>query len=242
MRQKSKFIPALAFALVVLLCSVSLAEVPGTADFFGDFLGEEWRSAALDGCIDTSHPPRQVGDVIYTMGDVIITGVTGMDEAGLAISDGQCAYVLATLLAAPAEGADVYLMPQSGYAATDLWAEEDTPGSPFDTIPAAATAQEVAAATDAQVLNVWASINGLVDQNGSLLPGSVGFTHWKQPDGTLLISMEFMLETPVALQESYTMSVHIANYETTPEGDTLWENHPKENWVFTITPAKASAN
>lgn len=243
MKQKSFFALILAIALVALSASASLAEVPSTADFFGDFLGDAWRSAALDGYIDTSHPSRQVGDVVYTMGDVIITGITGMDENGLAISDDQCAYVLATITAAPAEGTNIHLMPKSGYSTTDLWNEQDILSTPFDTIPGViATAQEVSAATDAKVLNIWASINGLLDQNGSLLPGSVGFTCWKQPDGTLLISMEFMLETPVALQESYEMSVHIANWETTSEGKDLWEGHPKENWVFTIAPTKTEAN
>lgn len=230
----------LALALVLVFTSVSFAEAPSTADFFGERFGEDWRTAARSGATDTSRPFRQVGDLIYTMGDVIMTGITGKNENGLILSDDKCAYVLATMSIAPAEGTNIRLVPNAGYAQTDLWSKDDMDSLPFSELPANTTSvQEIAASTDAKVLNVWASINGLLDRSGKTLPGSTGIIHWLQSDGSVLISLEFMLDEPIALQETYDLSIHIANWETTPDGKTLWEGHPKADWVFTIAPSKA---
>lgn len=230
----------LALALVLVFTSVSFAETPGTADFFGERFGENWRIAARSGATDASHPSRQVGDLIYTMGDVIITGITGKNENGLILSDDKCAYILATMSIAPAEGTNIRLVPSAGYAQTDLWPKDDMDSLPFSEIPANTTSvQEIAASTEAKVLNVWASINGLLDRSGKPLPGSAGIIHWQQADETILVSLEFMLDEPIALQETYDLSIHIANWETTSDGTTLWEGHPKEDWVFTVAPNKA---
>lgn len=240
MKQKMLSVLIITVLLIAAVTPVSFAEELDTSSFFIDFFGEEWREATLSGTKDTSHPSYQVGDAVYTMGDVIITGITDMNEHGLVCENNKCAYVLATMSVVPAEGANVQLVPSTGYATTDLWEIANLPTMPFDSLPRVeATAQEIAAATDAKVLNIWGNINGLVDENRQLLSGSSGFTHWKQPDGSVLIAMEFMLDTPIPLQDSYSMSIHIANWETTPEGKTLWEGHPKENWVFTIAPTKA---
>lgn len=69
---------AMVLLIVCLFLSftVALAAImSNTAQRFGELYGEEWNDEALSGDVDTSNPSIQIGDVIYAMDDVIVTGL-----------------------------------------------------------------------------------------------------------------------------------------------------------------------
>lgn len=75
---KKKISLAMVLLIVSLFLSftVALAAImSNTAQRFGELYGEEWKDEALSGDVDTSNPSVQIGDVIYAMDDVIVTGL-----------------------------------------------------------------------------------------------------------------------------------------------------------------------
>lgn len=234
---------ALALVLVAIAGIALAAIASNTADRFGDFYGEEWKNAALQGDIDSSKPSIQVGDLIYSMDDVIVTGIRlGGDDGneGFAVDDSMCSYILATGTIKPAEGANVVIMPED-YLVSDPWNF-----NPYyngrENIPAGTpSVLEKAAETGATILCARTTANGLLDENGEMIPCDIGYTGIQQEDGSLVFTMEIQPMEPMPRQADYTLSVYVANHEVSAADEHLMETRQAQDWVFTIQPTPAES-
>ena len=236
---------ALITLLLVAIVGAAVAAVASiTADRFGEFYGEKYKDALLQGDIDTTLRTRQVGDVIYELDDVIVTGITldneedNHGEDPMSISDVMCSRIYATGTMRAAEGTNVVLIPED-YLTTDPWNFDPYYGG-HDNIPAdAVSVKDKAAQTGATILCTRTTANGLVGADGELVNADIGYSGILQEDGTMVFTMEIDLHEPIPRQDEYTLSVYIANHQVTPEGEHLMDTRVSEDWVFTIAPSKA---
>ena len=236
---KKKMSLAMVLLIICLFLSASVALaaiISNTAQRFGDLYGEDWTDAALRGDIDTSNPSIQIGDVVYTMDDVIVTGIE-LEMEGLTEDDTMCTRILATGTMRAAEGTNVVLMPED-YLVSDPW-NFDPYYNGHANVPAGVVSViEKAAETDAEILCTRATANGLVDSEGNLYDCDLVYTGIMQEDGSIVFHMEIGLFEPIPRQDNYTLSVYIANHQVTPENEHLMETRVSEDWVFTIHPQK----
>ena len=229
---RTALIVLLLLALAGAACAAVLSR---TADWFGAYYGQAWKDAALSGDVDQTHPTARLGDVTYTLDDVIVTGIA-LDEGGMSVSESDCRYILATGTIRPAPGANVVLIPED-YGL-------DEPSGPDGT-----TVLERAEAQGAKILFVRVTANGLVtsggqpftwtDDAGHTRYPDIGYDEMMQEDGSILFSMEIVLdESVLARQDAYTLSVYIANHEVSREGEHLMDTRVSEDWVFDIHPVR----
>ena len=229
---RTALIVLILLALAGAACAAVLSR---TADWFGAFYGQSWKDAALSGDVDQSHPTARLGDVTYTLDDVIVTGIA-LDEGGMSVTENDCRYILATGTIRPAPGANVVLVPED--------CELDEPSGPNGV-----TVLERAEAQGAKILCVRVTANGLVtssgqpftwtDDEGHTRYPDIGYDEMMQEDGSILFSMEIVLdESVLARQDAYTLSVYIANHEVSREGAHLMETRISEDWVFDIHPVR----
>lgn len=239
---KKKMSLAMVLLIICLFLSASAALaaiISNTAQRFGDLYGADWTDAALRGDIDTSKPSIQIGDVVYTMDDVIVTGIAREME-GLTEDDTMCTRILATGTMRAAEGTNVVLMPED-YLVSDPW-NFDPYYNGHANVPAGAVSViDKAAETDAEILCTRATANGLVDSEGNLYDCDIVYTGIMQEDGSIVFHMEIGLFEPIPRQDSYTLSVYIANHQVTPENEHLMETRISKDWVFTIHPQQIEA-
>lgn len=239
---------ALITLLLVAIVGAAVAAVASiTADRFGEFYGEKYKDALLQGDIDTTLRTRQVGDVIYELDDVIVTGITldnekdNRGEDPMSVSDVMCSRIYATGTMRAAEGTNVVLIPED-YLTTDPWNFDPYYGG-HDNIPAdAVSVKDKAAQTGATILCTRTTANGLVGAGGELVNADIGYSGIVQEDGTLVFTMEIDLHEPIPRQDEYTLSVYIANHQVSPEGEHLMDTRVSEDWVFTIAPNKTEGN
>lgn len=225
---------ALVLVLVAIASIACAAVLSNTTEFFGEYYGASWRFAAMKGDIDTTRPSIQIGDLIYTMDDVIVTGIS-LDDDGFTLNFDKCGYILATGTIKPAEGANVVIIPED-HAVTDPWnvsphyvGHENVPQ---DAVSVLEKAQEL----DAKILCARVTANGILDENGDIIPCSIGYEEFLQEDGTLMFSMEIQLDELIDRQDAYTLSVYVANHEVDAEDNHLMDTRQAEDWVFTIKP------
>lgn len=225
---------ALVLVLVAIASIACAAVLSNTTEFFGEYYGASWRFAATKGDIDTTRPSVQIGDLIYTMDDVIVTGIS-LDDDGFTLNFDKCGYILATGTIKPAEGANVVIIPED-HAVTDPWNVSPHyvghDNVPQDAVSVLAKAQEL----DAKILCARVTANGILDENGDMIPCSIGYEEFLQEDGTLMFSMEIQLDELIERQDAYTLSVYVANHEVDAEDNHLMDTRQAEDWVFTIKP------
>ncbi len=233
---------ALALVLVAVAGIAFAAVTSMTADYFTQYYGETFGLAARLGDVDSSKPAVQVGDLVYTMDDVIVTGLQlgrVEDNEGASIDDSLCTYILATGTIKPAEGANVVLMPED-YLVSDPWNF-----NPYEkgraNIPAGTpTVLEKATEQGAKILCARTTANGLLNDQGELIPCDIGYNGTLLEDGTMLFSMEIIPMEPIPRQDAYTLSVYVANHEVSATDEHLMDTRQAQDWVFTIFPTKAA--
>lgn len=229
---RTALIVLMLLALAGAACAAVLSR---TADWFGAYYGQAWKDAALSGDVDQTHPTARLGEVTYSLDDVIVTGIA-LDEGGMTVSETDCRTILATGTIRPAPGANVVLIPED--------CELDEP-SGSDGV----TVLERAEAQGAKILCVRVTANGLVtsvgqpftwtDDEGHTRYPDIGYDEMMQEDGSILFSMEIVLdESVLARQDAYTLSVYIANHEVSREGEHLMDTRISEDWVFDIHPVR----
>lgn len=229
--------------VLVAIAGVALAAITSiTADRYGQQYGEEYKTAMLQSDIDASPRSRQLGDVVYQLDDVIVTGITlenvedNHGEDSMSVSDLVCSRIYATGTIRPAENANVVLISED-YLTTDPW--NFNPYYSREDIPAdAISVKDKAAETDATILCTRVTANGLVGADGEFIDADIGYSEIVQEDGTLIFYMEIDLIDPIPRQDEYTLSVYLANHHVTPEGEHLMDTRISEDWVFTIAPTK----
>lgn len=231
----------LSLAMILLIISLLLisgvalaAFISNTAERFGALYGADWKNAALRGDIDTSRPSIRIGDVIYTMDDVIVTGIE-QDSGSLTEDDSLCTRILATGTMKPAKDANVVLIPED-YLVSDPWNFDPYYNGHANIPEGSVSVLERAAATDADILCTRVTANGLVKSDGGLYGCDIVYAGILQSDGSVMFIMEIGLFDPVPRQDSYTLSVYVANHQVTSDGEHLMDTRVSEDWVFTIHP------
>lgn len=237
---------ALITLLLVAVVGVALAAVVSvTAERYGDMYGSKYKDAMLQSDIDAEPRTKQLGDVIFQLDDVIVTGISldnekdNRGEDSMSIDDDMCSRIYATGTIRAAEGANVVLISED-YLTTDPWNYNYYHNGGPDTIPEGSiSVKDKAAQTDATILCTRITANGVVDAKGELLSADIGYDEIVQEDGTMVFYMEIDLHEPIPRQDEYTLSVYIANHQVSPEGEHLMDTRVSEDWVFTIAPTKA---
>ena len=216
----------LVLALVLALCGVAYAVFESrTVELFGRLYGEGTKRELLSGDLAGVGQSARLGEVVYTLDDAVY-------------KDGT---VYASGTIRPADGANVVLLAED-YSVNDpagyllFYGKEEIPDD-------APTYAELAEARDAKLLYVDAIANGVLDEKGELNASSVGYGVLPQKDGTVRFFFEFAGgESEIARADQYEVSVYIANWEVTPEGEWL-RTEPEntwlqEDWIVTVEPQK----
>ena len=223
---------ALITALVLaLLCGIALAVFESrTAELAGWFGSEQKKAELLKGDIAVSGQSTRLGDVVYTLDDVIY-------KDGMVYGSG---------VMRAAEGANIVLMGEE----SGVYEPAGYPlhyGKDYTIPDDAPSYAELAAQRGAKLVLAKCVADGVLDENRELYPFDIGYDQIPQPDGTIRFYFEFGWgEGGVPRAGSYDVSLHIANWEVTPEGEWLREGPNgtwlKESWVVTVTPeAKGGA-
>ena len=207
---------ALIAALVLaLLGGIALAVYESrTADLAGWFGGEERKDELLSGDIAPSGESTRLGDVIYTLDDVIY-------------KDGT---IYGSGVIRAAEGANIVLIDENSGI-------HEPAGYPLHygkdyTVPDDAPSYvELAQERGARLILAKCVADGVLDENGE--PDSVGYDQIPQPDGTIRFYFEFAgREGGIERAESYDVILSIANWEVTPEGE--WYDQDWDEWVVVL--------
>lgn len=240
---------AIIVVMLVAIAGVALAAFTSlTAERYGQQYGEDYKSAMLRSDIDATYRTRQLGDVVYQLDDVIVTGITMDNEAdnrgepSMSVSDVVCSRIYATGTIKPAAGANVVLMGED-YLTSDPWNYSPYHNGGADTIPEGSiSVKEKAAQTDATILCVRATPNGLVGADGEYVNADIGYDCILQEDGSLVFYMEIDLAEPIPRQDEYTLDIYLSTHQVTPEDEPLMDTRISEDWVFTIAPTKIETN
>lgn len=220
---------AIVLALLLALGGVAYAVWGSkTAELFGWFYGGSWQQDIAAGDIATPMLTRQLGDVTYTIEEMVYK------------KQGKYPGLYGVVRIAPAPGSDIVLLPEdtsvddpAGYLLHYGGTGEDIPDE-YTTY-----AQE-AAQRGAKIVMARAAINS-VTTKGQSSPEVFGEAWLPQPDNTLLGTWEIPFEdSGLTRADAYTLSVWLANWEISPQGEYLWEGPDStrlsEDWEVTITP------
>ena len=209
--------------LVVALCGFAYAIFESqTADLFGWLYGRSLKQELQDGDFATMGQSYQLGDVVYTVEEMVYE-TTG-DIPGL----------YGVVRAAPAEGANVVLVPEdlsvndpAGYLlhyanVQQTITDED------------ASYAELAQASGGTMITPLVDVGSLL-ANGEDYSGCYGRAFLPQTDGSVLITIEMTDGTPRA--ESYTLTLNLCNQALSQSGRPQRdEQGNRYDWTLTITP------
>lgn len=193
----------LVLALLIAISGVAYALITSkTAETYGWFYGQEEKENLLAGDIAMPNTSHTIGDVTYTLEEVIY-------------KDGM---FYGTMTVRPKEGANVVLMASDHY----IWEPAgyilhmgDEEVVPED----APTYLELAEKQDAKILMASGSIEGFVDDKGELIVAEVGRITLPNTDGTIQETFEFCGDIERA--EKYQLRLRAANWEVDREGNHL---------------------
>lgn len=222
-KRKLTLAPALALALVLLLAGVALAAAlyPRTADRFGELFGEEFGARLSQGDIAESGDSYTLGDVTYTMTDVIYEG----------------SVLYGTVVMEPAQGANVVLLPEetevTDPAGYNIHYGEEAPAD-------AKSYKELAQERGARIVLAKCVPDGYL-LDGELLSGDVGYTDTVTPEGTIVSSFELHgWNGGIERDARYVVRMRLSNWEVTSEGEYLREEPnntwKKAEWDVTLAP------
>ncbi len=234
MRRHTRRTAVAALAILLALAGVAYALIESkTADIFGWFYGAEKKENLLSGDIAQSGQSYTLGDVVYTLDEVIY-------------KDG---FLYGTGSIRAAEGANIVLMPED-YAVTEPagymlhYGDEVIPdGAP--------TYAGLARARDAKIILAKCVADGVVEADGTLNASEIGYFQLPQPDGTIRFTFEFqgrighnesypVTQAQIDRAPTYDIQLYVANWEVTEDGEWLREaprnTWLKAEWVVTVTP------
>ncbi len=227
----------IALAVLLALGGVAYALIDSrTADIFGWFYGNDKKEELLSGDIAPAGQTCQLGQVVYTLEEVVY-------------KDG-CLYGTGTIR--PADGANVVLIAED-YGVNDPagyllhYGDEEVPGD-------APTYAQLAEERNAKIVLAKCIPNGALNPDGSLNASEIGYAELPQADGTILFTFEFeggAAENGAAVPDtivragSYTLSLYLANWEVTTDGLWLREEPDdtwlRTDWTVTVTPTMKGA-
>lgn len=236
----------IALALVAAASIALAAIVSPTVLRFGQWYGDEWENAASQGDIDSTARTFPLGDLVYQIDDIVITGIDNSGEAEdnneekMTVHGDECRVILATGIISPKEGANVVLIGSEDHSISDPWnAETHYRSEDTATAEASLSVKDKAAEANAAILCPKVSAKGLLDKSGEPLPAEIGVTQRMQADGTVLFSLEIWLDEPIPRQETYTLSLWVSNWPVDADGTFQMDSRLREEWVIEVTPATA---
>ena len=216
---------AIVVAIMVALGGVAYALITSkTADIFGWFSGEHEKERLLGGDIAITEQSYTLGDVVYTIEEVIYEG--GM--------------LYGTGVMKPREGANVILMASDHYVfepAGYILHVGDKETVPED----APTYRELAEERDAKIIMPVCYVQGFVDEQGELSSSEVGFLILPSPDGTIRFTFEFHgFHGKVPRDDTYTIRFNSASWEVDRDNNHLREEPQNTfvsaEWDVTVKP------
>lgn len=221
MKRKLTLAPVLVLVLVLLAGMAVAAMYPGTRERFTQFYGEAWGDRLGQGDAAQIGASHTLGDVTYTVVDVIYEG----------------GRLFGTVVMEPAEGANVVLIPED----TDVNDPMGVNVGYGETAPEGAKSyREVAKERGAKILLAKCVPAGYV-LDGTLLRGDIGYFDTATPEGAILSSFELHGQNGMIEQaERYELRLSLHNWEITPEGERLREEPnntwKKAEWDVTVEP------
>lgn len=235
---------AIALALVAVASIALAAIVSPTILRFSQWYGDEWGNAASQGDIDATARTFALGDLVYQIDDIVITGIdnsnedTDSNEEKMTVHNEECRVILATGIISPKEGANVVLMGSEDHSISDPWNMETHYHSESAAAESSLSVKDKAAETNAAILCPKVSAKGLLDKDGEPLPAEIGVTQRMQSDGTVLFSLEIWLDEPIPRQETYTLSLWVSNWPVDADGTFQMDSRLREEWVIEVAPTK----
>lgn len=229
--RRLRWTAALAAALAVALATAAVAAMLSpTASIFGWFYGAKTGSQLMDGDIAVSGQSCRLGDVVYTLDDVIWL-------------KGEL-YGTGTIR--PAEGASVVLLPED-YSVFEPMGYTLHYGEEVDIPDDAPSYTEAAASAGARIVGVRCLAEGVVEADGSLNSSEVGYSDLPQPDGSIRFTFTFsggakMDQSYSALERAsrYVVRLRLFCWEVAPDGEALRDEDNdttlKKTWDVTVTP------
>lgn len=221
-KRKLRLAPVLVLALALLAgAAVAAALYPRTAERFEGFYGEEFGAQLERGDSAQLNAALTLGDVVYTVSDVIW-------------SDGV---LYGTIVMAPAEGANIVLIPEdcelSDPAGYNIHYGEKAPEG-------AKSYLELARERGARIVLAKCVPDGYVI-DGELKTGDIGYFDTAMTDGSIVSSFEVYGESGgIGRAPVYTLRLNPHNWEITPEGEWLREGEEstwlKADWNVQVEP------
>ena len=218
---------ALAAALIMtLVLSAGVAMFHSqVAEYFGSY-GEDRRQELLEGNISQEEHSAQIGDVIYTLQEVVYidNGLYGVGR--ITPANDQVVLMAEDYQVTDAAGYGLYYGP-------DSHAPEGAP-----------TYAEVAQQKNARIIQVTTVPEAVGVDGGTVLPlATAGYSLHPQQDGS--VQFVFEISTGVAVEEGaeYVIRMWSSNWQVTPDGERLREEpndtYQGENWDAVVYPKPA---
>lgn len=219
---------ALITALLTVLTLGVCAAVFGSqvADIFGWFYGDRMKQELLNGNIAQQEQSVQIGDVIYTLQEVVYIddGLYGVGR----ISPASDSVVLLA--------EDYQLTDEAGYGLYYGPESRAPSGAP--------TYAELARQKNAKVLQVSTVAEAVGVDGGTVLPlACVGYSLIPQLDGSVQFTFEIPTGVAVEQGSEYTIRLWSANWEVAEDGTWLCEEpndtYQGQSWDAVVFPKPA---
>ncbi len=235
----------IAALLVTLITAGVAATIYKTIEFFSEQYGEEaTQEMFASGRIDPDSRSIDFAGLTVCLHDVIVTEENTCyigehdpeAEAAFVPETSKGFYAAGSI--APAAGSGDVLMVWYEYELTDpagyaLHAGGSAP-KPAPDAPSYAALAQSRGLDHIRMVNCVA--NGVLDENGGIIPETVGYEMIPRPDGTIDFSVEIPGEMCIADRETYQLSLYIGVQDVDLNGDPIGETQ-RMDWVVDVTPA-----
>ncbi len=222
--QRLRWTTAAALALLVLSVSMGIAAILSpTANIFGWLYGREMTKNLQEGEIASSGQSYVMGDVEFTLDDVI-------RKNGSIYSSGRIRKLDTSNIVLIAEYVSIH--EPAGYT---LHYGRDTAIDPD-----AKSYQELAVEKNAKIIQAACVAEGLVLPDGSVaMADSIGFDMIPQADGSIRFLADFEETAAIQSGESYTLRLHVSTVEIATDGEVLHDSsYQSEYWDVQLHPNK----
>ena len=246
---KKKKIPlALVIALTVMMLAIGAAcaaSLSPTIDWFGWFYGKDFQAELEKGDIAPANTSFTLGDLTYTLDDVVYSKGVLYGTGTIAVAEGKEAVLI-----------------------TEDYAVDDPAGYMLhmgeETIPdGAPTYAQLAKEKGCKILLGKVVPDGYW-LDGQHYSGDNGYTLLPQQDGTIQFAFEIYvgdqdphatvlpqdgktdaenlspINKGIQRDDAYTLNLRVSNWEVTPQGEWLREEPNntwlKEEWILTVLP------
>lgn len=197
---------ALVLALLLALGGVAYAVlVSNVADIYGWFYGKEKKESLLSGDRAMTEQSYTLGDVVYTVDEVIYAGGT----------------LYGTGVMRPREGANVVLL-ASGHSIGEAAGYNLHIGGDEEVPEDAPSYLEVAEERGAKIVTPLCNVLGYEQEDGSLSSSEVGIISLQNADGSIRFTFEFEgTQNKIPRAEAYVIRLKVAHWEVDREGYPL---------------------